>query len=105
MALSREFETALLGFIAKCAEVIRKHYVANGFNMTPPSLSYEAGPKYVRVVRGDGTSRSVHCFVEIATGNVLKADGWKRPAKASRGNIYAENPVAGMGPYGAAYLR
>jgi hypothetical protein len=65
------------------------------------------GRKYIRIVREDvkGSGRSVHCFVDAANGDILKADGWKRPAKHARGNIFADNPLAGMGDYGAQYLR
>ena len=33
----------------------------------------------------------VHSFVEVATGNVLKAAGWKAPAKHARGNIWDDD--------------
>lgn len=70
-------------------------------------LSTEYGRRYVRVVKSDDFgSRSVYCFVDQTTGNVLKADGWKRPAKHARANIYAEDGgLGGVGPYGAAYIR
>jgi len=48
----------------------------------------EAGSKFVRVVTSTAGSRSCYCFVEKATGNILKSAGWKAPAKGARGNIY-----------------
>lgn len=57
------------------------------------------GPKFTRIVqRGwsspesqadspdepTGLQRSVHAFVENATGHVYKAEGWKKPAKGVR---------------------
>jgi hypothetical protein len=67
-----------------------------------PKLETQAGKKYIRVVR----DHSAHAFIEIATGDVLKPDGWKRPAKHARGNIFDEsNGLQWMGPYGPAYLR
>jgi hypothetical protein len=57
--------------------------------------------KRVRIVRED----SAHCFVDIATGDVLKAASWKAPAKHARGNIFDEsNGLKWMGPFGPAYL-
>jgi hypothetical protein len=47
-----------------------------------------------------------YCFVDIETGDVLKTDGWKRPAitKTKRGNIFDEyNGLQYAGPYGIAY--
>jgi hypothetical protein len=45
--------------------------------------------------------------VDAATGNILKADGMKGPAKGVRGSIFAENFDLGRAvtQYGAAYLR
>lgn len=48
------------------------------------------GAKFVRIVMdahpGD-RCKSVHAFVDLATGDLLKAAGWKAPAKGVRGNI------------------
>lgn len=41
------------------------------------------GAKYWRVVRGS----SAWCFVDRDTGDILKADGWKKPAKGARGSV------------------
>lgn len=51
------------------------------------------GPKFTRIVmstpsyNGHPGQRSVHAFVENATGDLLKAAGWKAPAKGRRGNL------------------
>lgn len=50
------------------------------------------GRKVVRIVmHTPGDSRSVHAFVDLATGDLLKAAGWKAPAKGPRGNIATED--------------
>lgn len=41
----------------------------------------EIGSKYIRIVDCSYNSRSVHAFVDRTTGDLLKADGYKRPAK------------------------
>lgn len=53
-------------------------------------VSVENGKRYVRVVvsRGGGVSRSVYCFVDKTDGSILKAAGWKAPAKGKRGSIF-----------------
>jgi len=58
------------------------------------------GRKFIKITRGG----SVHCFIEIATGNVLKAATWRAPAKHPRGNIYTIGQE-GVSEYGALYLR
>ena len=72
------------------------------------------GKKNVRVVtKREGAAgydhASAYCFVDIATGDILKPAGWKAPAKHARGNIRvgdASNWWNGaLGEYGAAYLR
>lgn len=66
----------------------------------------EFGRKYARVYTVDsrGAKGGVYCFVDRKTGDILKAASWKAPAKHARGNIYAADPLKGVGQYGAAYL-
>lgn len=55
-----------------------------------PRLSLEIGKRYARIVKSEanGSSRSAFGFVDLTTGDVLKADGWKGPAKNfARGNV------------------
>lgn len=43
------------------------------------------GRKYTRIVGAwEGRDRSVHAFVDLATGDVYKAAGWKAPAAGVR---------------------
>lgn len=59
--------------------------------------------------------RSVHCFVDSQTGDVLKARSWKGPAKGARGNVFAQPQGTALAdeaalrrwltPYGVAYLQ
>lgn len=78
-------------------------------------IDVEVGRKFARIVRRDQwpdqepSNGSAHCFIDLANGNILKADGWKRPAPQVRGNIFKEDFDIGVGKavgeYGAAYLR
>jgi hypothetical protein len=49
----------------------------------------EPGRKYARLVTENptGNSRSALGFIDLTNGDILKADGWKAPAKHARGNI------------------
>jgi hypothetical protein len=84
-------------------------------------VSIMLGDKYVRLVVsdrmivdggnfniGDDLNRSAYGFIDPANGNILKADGWKRPAPQPRGNIRhgdASNWWNGaVGPYGVASM-
>ncbi len=112
------FEEALARFILVNQQAIDAHYqkdypglwASRAANVE--QLSFDPkGVKYVRIVGTRGAdsnhrgSRSVFCFVEVSTGNVLKADGWKKPAKGARGSIYAATYEGyGTTVYGAKYI-
>lgn len=46
------------------------------------------GKKFTRIVYETENQRFVHCFVENATGKVIKAAGWTAPAKDKAGLAY-----------------
>jgi hypothetical protein len=103
------FDAALTAFVAKVNAVHAAKNAEMGAK-NPAMADYfkpielEAGSKNIRVVHQGGGSRSVYCFV--ATGNILKAAGWKAPAKGARGNIYKPESYAGADCYtGWLYLR
>jgi len=97
-----KFDNALATFV-EGAQAIAK---ASSHAPEKVNLFVQPLKKYVRVVRQSYGQNSVHCFVDIATGDVLKADSWKRPAKHARGNIFDEhNGLNGVSPYGGKYLR
>jgi hypothetical protein len=53
-------------------------------------IEFEEGNKYVKIVSVSWGSRSVHSFVEKATGDIWKAASWKAPARNfARGNVFA----------------
>ncbi len=66
----------------------------------------EGGRKFIAIDRVSTGSRSVYCFVEVGSGNILKAAGFKAPAKGVRGNIYKPESYAKCDPFGSwLYLR
>jgi len=76
------------------------------YEMYKTEISLEYGRKYCKVVKKSGVSNSVHCFIEIATGDIYKAATYLAPAKHVRGNI--NTPDCGMSAvteYGANYIR
>jgi hypothetical protein len=59
----------------------------------PVSYQFELdkpGPKFTRVIRSSGSSRSVFCFIDAA-GNIYKAASWKAPAKGVRSTLATVN--------------
>ena len=98
-----------VSFLAGCQKLIDEH-MAKSFPNYPanmlPTLSVEVGKRYIRIVKSDAAQRSAWGFIDTTNGDVLKAAGWKTPAKHARGNVFdASNGLKLIGPYGPAYLR
>ncbi|QGT54465.1 hypothetical protein b3_0222 [Synechococcus phage B3] len=51
----------------------------------------ESGRKYHKIIEISYSNRSVHCFVDMKTGDVYKAASWKSPAQRPRFNLLSEN--------------
>jgi hypothetical protein len=102
-----DFNAALDAFVKATQQALIDHYERNYTRVWAPRLTVERGLKNVRIVANDnsGSSRSVFCFVRIADGAILKAAGWKAPAKHARGSIYVNAGQDAVGIYGANYLR
>lgn len=77
--------------------------VLKGFKV----VEFETGHKYARIITRNVndtavTARSCFCFVDMFNGDILKSDGWKRPAKGKRGSIL--NGANDVTQFGAKYL-
>jgi hypothetical protein len=48
---------------------------------------------------------SAYCFIDRATGDLLKTASWASPAKGARGNVNDSNPFITASPYGFGYRR
>ena len=64
----------------KAIQQIKTNGVDNEFYL-------ETGRKYYKLVHRDRNQRSVHCFIDKTTGDVLKPASWSAPAKGSRFNL------------------
>lgn len=108
-----EFTVACDAFVKFASQMVVEHrartcpaWLAN------VDVTAEPGRRYVRLVRteydkdGKVVSRSAHAFVDSTNGDILKPDGWKRPAKGALGNVYqVDSYKMAVTPYGAAYFR
>jgi|6_EtaG_2_1085325.scaffolds.fasta_scaffold118626_3 hypothetical protein len=87
-----------------------QYFKVNEFKFSdPPKVRADIGSKYARVVKVDqlNGSRSVHTFVNLDNGDILKSGGWKAPApNGVRGNIFETDLGASVvNEMGANYLR
>lgn len=87
-------------FIANLNDMYRQHFIEKGYTFeAPPIFITQTGSKNIKIVeRRDGgrDSGAVYCFIEKDTGIILKAAGWKAPAKGARGSIW--NDACDVGP-------
>ena len=89
--------------IEEYVTAIKEAYDKDGFwgqNSDKRSFEIEYGRKFAKVNIISWGSKSVHCFVEIATGDIYKAATFRAPAKGVRGNIKnAVRPYLGQDYY------
>ena len=95
------FDEALEDFRATAEGILRSYFAHNDYTFAVPTIEIaKGGRKYIKLIRGENDpetgeprafSRSVHSFVEVATGDIFKAASFKAPAKHARGNIYRGN--------------
>ena len=101
-------DTALIDtYISDVQAKVNERFARSFPNVTVPTISVSYGRKYARIISADGgAGRSVHSFIDLETGDVLKADSWKRPARHARGNLLnADRGMDRVGEFGPAYLR
>ena len=97
-------------YMAMVQEKNDAYFKKAGFTFSdPPHVSADMGRKYARVVKNDqlNGSRSVHTFVNMLNGDILKSGGWKAPQKNGvRGNIFADDLGANrVNEHGANYIK
>lgn len=109
--MDNDFATALESFRTVSEEILLKHFADSGFTFAVPGVEIGNGRKYIKVWRtetrdGQTTRNSIHAFVEVATGDILKPASCKAPAKHARGNIYDDGGRASMNAHGfVKYMR
>ena len=97
-------------YIAMLQEKENLYFKTMGYTFSdPPAIMVTYGTKYARIVMVDqlNGSRSVHTFVNMLNGDILKSGGWSAPApNGVRGNIFADDLGADrVNEHGANYLR
>ena len=88
-------------------QVINPHYATHFPYADVPQLSVDPGRRYARIVRNESHGRrSVYGFIDLDNGDILKAEGWRKPALHARGSLDdPESWAKAAEPYGIVYLR
>jgi len=108
-----DMKQEILDFTDRVDAMLKKNYETMGYDFAVPGVIVKFGRKNAKLISTEihkgtteQTQRSVFCFVEMATGNILKAASWNAPAKHARGNITNEfGGMTSVGPYGANYMK
>lgn len=102
-------------YVARLNEVAIQDAQAKGYQFHDVHTVVRLA-KYIKVVTvtvydetGQESNRHVHAFIDPTTGDVLKAAGWKAPAKGVRFNLNDEASMARLlevcGQSGYLYIR
>ena len=72
------------GYVQAVREATVKHYTTRFPTLQVPMVYAELGRRFARIVQENG-QRTVHAFVDLTNGDVIKAAGWKAPQKDKDG--------------------
>ncbi len=96
---------------AKFTKRYQDEAAKSGHTAPDVSVHLEVGQRYIRLVQENGSSYPhVHAFIERETAKLIKAAGWKAPAKDKNGPAYRYDlstpegflkAVLNADPYGA----
>jgi hypothetical protein len=101
-----KMKDAVNDFVDFIKSMMQKYYSENFKNITMPEVTIDWGSRYAKIVKSDGVSRSVYGFIDLINGDLLKAAGWKTPARGARGNVLDKNSWKNaITPHGMVYFR
>lgn len=97
-----DFDTALQSYIETAQRISQEHRDKHWPNAPLYEWNVERLKRYVRVVK----DASVHSFIDISNGDILKPAGYTKPAKHPRGNIFTpDHGASALDWHGPKYLR
>jgi hypothetical protein len=102
MINENDIETHQAGFVAALDKARAEYFKLNFPNQNCAAVVVRRGRKYAKIC----TDTSVHSFVNLKNGDILKAASFKAPApNGARGSIFAlDFGLSCVGPFGAIYI-
>lgn len=98
---TKKFERALRVYIQGADRLVKARWGEDKSVAEAPRRS----KRFIKiVVLENGEMKEAFAFIEINTGDVLMPASWSSPALHARGNIFADDPLDGTGPYGPGYI-
>jgi len=92
-------------FRASLENMLVQYYTEQFAVLESPTVEISMGKRFARIIKKRGSNMDAYGFIDLKNGDLLKSASWKVPAMHARGNIFADNMLAGCGPYGMAYLK
>lgn len=90
----------IVEYVAEIQEAKNAEWKRLGYTFAPaPTYSFTTGKKFHKVMEKSLNSNSVHCFVEVETGDIFKAATFNAPAKGVRGNLRDDKKPLLCGDY------
>lgn len=99
-------EGNIVKYVERLREMQDKHWDERDWHHPKHVFSYKLGRKYAKIItvtEAGAGQRMVHSFVDLKTGDILKAASWNAPAKKARGSVL-DLDAGGFSIYGANYL-
>ena len=82
-----DLDAAVQTYVASTQKVVDRFWKSSKH-----TVGIDSGPKYIRLWHADSTgSKSALGFIDKTTGFLLKSDGWKKPAKGPRGDVFKDD--------------
>jgi hypothetical protein len=82
-----DLDAAVKSYVASAQKVVDRFWKSSKH-----TVGTDSGPKYIRLWQADeGGSKSALGFIDKTTGFLLKSDGWKKPAKGPRGDVFKDD--------------
>jgi hypothetical protein len=86
-------DSAVNAYMALLQSKVNEHFAQHYERLRPYTYSIEPGRKFLKVVQSGEGNRSVHAFIDKATGALYKPASWKAPAKDARYNLMTDLPL------------
>jgi hypothetical protein len=72
-------------YVQAVRDATAKYFADRLPNLQAPMTYAEPGRRFARIVQERANQRTVHAFVDLTNGDVIKAAGWKAPQKDKDG--------------------
>jgi len=91
--IDEKLSKALDEFLDKWQATIDKWYRSQYPSLTPPTLKFKKGKKFVKItkVERNETGGSVEAFIDMSTGDIFKSASCNARAKHPRGHVFSDD--------------